>query len=59
MTVEEIVADSDVKERVSRYFELDALFREMLTKYTYFNSLRWLRLVSVELSNSLRKIIAP
>jgi nanoRNase/pAp phosphatase (c-di-AMP/oligoRNAs hydrolase) len=34
MTVEEILEDPDVKERVTRYYELDAAFREMLTRYT-------------------------
>lgn len=34
MTVEEILEDSDVKERVKRYYELDAQFREMLTTHT-------------------------
>ncbi|UJF31637.1 exopolyphosphatase [Paenibacillus hexagrammi] len=33
-TVEEIMELPDVKERVDRYFELDALYREMLGKYT-------------------------
>lgn len=35
MTVEEIMDDSDVKERVNRYYELDAQFRDMLTTYTH------------------------
>jgi oligoribonuclease NrnB/cAMP/cGMP phosphodiesterase (DHH superfamily) len=34
MTVEDILDDPDVKERIKRYFELDAQFREMLTAYT-------------------------
>ncbi len=34
MSVEEIMADSDVKERVSRYYELDTSFREMISTYT-------------------------
>ncbi|HZG55128.1 exopolyphosphatase [Paenibacillus sp.] len=34
MTVDEIMELPDVKERVARYFELDAQFREMLAKYT-------------------------
>lgn len=33
-TVEEILEDPDVKERVNRYYELDAQFREMLTRHT-------------------------
>ncbi|MFD0674406.1 exopolyphosphatase [Cohnella sp. GCM10027633] len=33
-TVEEILEDPDVKERVTRYFELDASFRDMLGQYT-------------------------
>ncbi|MNI27773.1 hypothetical protein D3C73_815260 [compost metagenome] len=34
MSVDEIMELSDVKERVHRYFELDALYREMLQTYT-------------------------
>ncbi|HZG77612.1 MAG TPA: exopolyphosphatase [Paenibacillus sp.] len=34
MTVDEIMELPDVKERVNRYFELDAQFREMLKQYT-------------------------
>lgn len=34
MTVDEIMELPDVKERVNRYFELDALYRDMLGKYT-------------------------
>lgn len=34
MTVEEILALPDVKERVDRYFELDAKFREMIGAHT-------------------------
>jgi oligoribonuclease NrnB/cAMP/cGMP phosphodiesterase (DHH superfamily) len=34
MSVEEIMDDSDVKERVNRYHELDAQFRNMLATYT-------------------------
>ncbi|WP_438444951.1 exopolyphosphatase [Gorillibacterium sp. sgz5001074] len=34
MTVEEILEDPDVKERVNRYYELDAQFREMLGRHT-------------------------
>lgn len=34
MTVEEILQDPDVLERVNRYFELDASFREMLAAHT-------------------------
>ena len=33
-SIEEILANPDVKERVALYFEQDALFREMLVKYT-------------------------
>jgi nanoRNase/pAp phosphatase (c-di-AMP/oligoRNAs hydrolase) len=33
-TVEEIMKDEDVKERVDRYFELDAPFRDMLAAHT-------------------------
>lgn len=33
-TVEQILQDSDVKERVARYFELDAEFRGMLKQHT-------------------------
>ncbi|MCL2496839.1 MAG: exopolyphosphatase [Clostridiales bacterium] len=33
-TIEEILASPDVKERVEMYFAQDALFREMLQKYT-------------------------
>lgn len=33
-TVEEIIEDSDVQERVKRYFELDAQFKAMLQQYT-------------------------
>jgi len=33
-SIDEILADPDVKERVKLYFEQDALFREMLEKYT-------------------------
>jgi nanoRNase/pAp phosphatase (c-di-AMP/oligoRNAs hydrolase) len=34
MSVEQIMELPDVKERVNRYFELDALYREMLVTYT-------------------------
>ncbi len=34
MTVDEIMELPDVKERVNRYFELDAQFRDMLKQYT-------------------------
>jgi nanoRNase/pAp phosphatase (c-di-AMP/oligoRNAs hydrolase) len=34
MTVDEILEDPDVKERVNRYYELDASFRDMLKQYT-------------------------
>jgi len=34
MTVDQIMELPDVKERVNRYFELDAQFREMLAKYS-------------------------
>ena len=33
-SIDEILDNPDVKERVKLYFEQDALFREMLTKYT-------------------------
>ncbi|MDL2233942.1 exopolyphosphatase [Ruminococcaceae bacterium OttesenSCG-928-L11] len=33
-TIDEILANPDVKERVDLYFEQDALFREMVGKYT-------------------------
>jgi nanoRNase/pAp phosphatase (c-di-AMP/oligoRNAs hydrolase) len=33
-SIDEITADSDVAERVKLYFEQDALFREMVGKYT-------------------------
>ncbi|MDU0204182.1 exopolyphosphatase [Paenibacillus sp. MAH-36] len=35
MTVDQIMELPDVKERVERYYELDALYREMLAKHTY------------------------
>lgn len=35
MTVDQIMELPDVKERVKRYYELDALYREMLEKHTY------------------------
>jgi nanoRNase/pAp phosphatase (c-di-AMP/oligoRNAs hydrolase) len=34
MTVDEIMEDPDVKERVGRYFELDASFRGMVSQHT-------------------------
>lgn len=34
MTVDEILEDPDVKERVNRYYELDASFRDMLGRHT-------------------------
>jgi len=34
MPIEDILELPDVKERVNRYFELDAQFREMIAKYT-------------------------
>lgn len=33
-SIDEIMQDPDVKERVDRYFELDVSFRDMLNKYT-------------------------
>lgn len=35
MTVDQIMELPDVKERVKRYYELDALYREMLEKHTH------------------------
>lgn len=35
LTVEQILAEPDVKERVDRYFELHTLFRDMLLQHTY------------------------
>jgi len=34
-SIEEILADPDVKERVAKYFEQDELFRAMLDEHTY------------------------